>query len=46
MNHEYSYQSTLTASEAIHWRIEDLETLGNLTPKARQRVESISQAFC
>lgn len=24
MNHGYSYQSTLTASEAIHWRIEDI----------------------
>jgi len=24
MNHGYSYQSTLTASEAVHWRIEDI----------------------
>jgi hypothetical protein len=24
MNHGYSYQSTLTASEAIHWRVEDI----------------------
>jgi hypothetical protein len=24
MNHGYSYQSTLNASEAIHWRIEDI----------------------
>jgi hypothetical protein len=24
MNHGYSYQSTLTASDAIHWRIEDI----------------------
>jgi hypothetical protein len=23
-----------------------LETLGNLTPKARQRIESVSSAFC
>jgi hypothetical protein len=24
MNHGYSYQSTLTASDSIHWRIEDI----------------------
>jgi len=35
---------TYLGTGMTHERV--LETLGNLTPKARQRVESISPAFC
>lgn len=49
MNHGYSYQSTLAASDAIHWRIEDIIGGGKrldfarpFMPEALARVEQLS----
>ena len=49
MNHGYTYQSALTASETIHWRIEDIiggDKQLNFTkpfmPESLARVESLS----
>ena len=49
MNHGYSYQSTLVASDAIHWRIEDiiggerrLDFAKPFMPESFARVEQLS----
>ncbi len=49
MNHSYSYQSTLVASDAIHWRIEDiiggekrLDFARPFMPDSLARVEQLS----
>ena len=49
MNHGYTYQATLAASEAMHWRIEDiiggekrLDFSKPFMPEALAQVESIS----
>lgn len=49
MNHGYSYQSTLVASDAIHWRIEDiiggerrLDFARPFMPESFARVEQLS----
>lgn len=49
MNHAYTYQSTLAASEAIHWRIEDiiggdkrLDFSRPFLPEALARVEPLA----
>ena len=49
MNHGYTYQSTLAASDAIHWRIEDiiggekrLDFSKPFMPESLARVEEIS----
>lgn len=49
MNHAYTYQSTLAASEAIHWRIEDiiggdrrLDFSKPFLPEALARVEPLA----
>ena len=49
MNHGYSYQATLTASEGIHWRIEDiiggkrrLDFWKPFMPESLARVEELS----
>jgi hypothetical protein len=49
MNHTYSYQSTLVAADAIHWRIEDiiggekrLDFARPFMPESLARVEQLS----
>jgi len=49
MNHGYTYQSALAASETIHWRIEDiiggdkqLDSTKPFMPESLARVESLS----
>jgi len=49
MNHGYSYQSTLTAAEAVHWRIEDiiggerrLDFAKSFMPDSLARVEPLT----
>lgn len=49
MNHGYSYQSTLTASDSVHWRIEDiiggerrLDFANSFMPESLARVEPLT----